>query len=117
MDGCSRFMVVPVEKPDLFGGAQPEHGSPRHLAHQTTEGSFLATMEGRVINFAAGPAALPDSVLEKAQKEFLNWNVGYTLISQGSGMSVVEMSHRGKHFMSIFNKAKENLAKLLYVTS
>ena len=41
----------------------------------------------RVFNFSAGPAALPQEVLEKAQSEMLDWN--------NSGMSVMEMSHRG----------------------
>ena len=40
----------------------------------------------RIFNFSAGPACLPVDVLERAQKEMLNWN--------GSGMSVMEMSHR-----------------------
>ena len=42
----------------------------------------------RVYNFSAGPAALPEDVLTQAQAEMLDW--------QGSGMSVMEMSHRGK---------------------
>lgn len=41
---------------------------------------------GRIFNFSAGPAILPVDVLETAQKEMINW--------QGSGMSVMEMSHR-----------------------
>ncbi|MCW9027971.1 MAG: aminotransferase class V-fold PLP-dependent enzyme, partial [Kangiella sp.] len=42
----------------------------------------------RVFNFSAGPAMLPQAVIERAQQELLDWN--------GSGMSVMEMSHRGK---------------------
>ncbi|KAF3566907.1 hypothetical protein DY000_02012003 [Brassica cretica] len=45
-----------------------------------------ASTTERVINFAAGPAALPENVLLKAQSELYNW--------RGSGMSVMEMSHR-----------------------
>ena len=45
-----------------------------------------ALPHGRVYNFAAGPAILPLDVLETAQKDLINW--------QGSGMSVMEMSHR-----------------------
>ena len=41
----------------------------------------------RVINFSAGPAVLPESVLRQASEEMLDWH--------GSGMSVMEMSHRG----------------------
>jgi phosphoserine aminotransferase len=44
----------------------------------------------RVFNFSAGPAALPETVLRRAADEMLDWH--------GSGMSVMEMSHRGKEF-------------------
>ena len=44
----------------------------------------------RVYNFSPGPAALPTAVLEQAQSELLDWH--------GTGMSVMEVSHRGKHF-------------------
>ena len=46
-----------------------------------------------IYNFSAGPAVLPRPVLEQAREELLDWH--------GSGMSVMEMSHRGKEFMSI----------------
>ena len=59
----------------------------------------------RVYNFSAGPAALPTEVLEKAQSEMLDWN--------GSGMSVMEMSHRGKDYMSIAAKAEADLRELM----
>ncbi|MEJ2317277.1 MAG: aminotransferase class V-fold PLP-dependent enzyme, partial [Gammaproteobacteria bacterium] len=59
----------------------------------------------RVYNFSAGPAALPVEVLEQAQAEMLDWN--------GSGMSVMEMSHRGKEFMSIAEKSEADLRKLM----
>jgi phosphoserine aminotransferase len=61
----------------------------------------------RVFNFSAGPAALPDSVLKQAQAELLDW--------QGSGMSVMEMSHRGKEFMSIAEQAVADFKELLNV--
>ncbi|KAJ4876877.1 hypothetical protein Rs2_41895 [Raphanus sativus] len=63
----------------------------------------------RVINFAAGPAALPENVLLKAQSELYNW--------RGSGMSVMEMSHRGKEFLSIIQKAESDLRNLLAIPS
>jgi len=53
----------------------------------------------RVFNFSAGPAALPQEVLEKAQGEMLDWH--------DSGMSVMEMSHRGKEFMSILREVMD----------
>ncbi|MCP5143095.1 MAG: 3-phosphoserine/phosphohydroxythreonine transaminase [Gammaproteobacteria bacterium] len=61
----------------------------------------------RVYNFSAGPAMLPESVLEQAQAEMLDWN--------GSGMSVMEMSHRGKEYMSIAAAAEADLRELLGV--
>jgi phosphoserine aminotransferase len=61
----------------------------------------------RVYNFSAGPAALPVEVLEQAQAEMLDWN--------GCGMSVMEMSHRGKEFMSIAEKAEADLRTLMTI--
>ncbi|CBI23565.3 unnamed protein product, partial [Vitis vinifera] len=61
----------------------------------------------RVFNFAAGPATLPENVLMKAESELYNW--------RGSGMSVMEMSHRGKEFMSIIQKAESDLRALLNI--
>ncbi|KAK9285723.1 hypothetical protein L1049_024922 [Liquidambar formosana] len=65
--------------------------------------------EDRVFNFAAGPATLPESVLKKAESELYNW--------RGSGMSVMEMSHRGKEFLSIIQKAESDLRTLLDIPS
>nr|VFK29077.1 MAG: phosphoserine aminotransferase apoenzyme [Candidatus Kentron sp. MB]VFK74665.1 MAG: phosphoserine aminotransferase apoenzyme [Candidatus Kentron sp. MB] len=59
----------------------------------------------RIYNFSAGPAILPEPVLERAKEELLDWN--------GSGMSVMEMSHRGKEFLSIAKNAEANLRKLM----
>ncbi len=59
----------------------------------------------RVFNFSAGPAVLPQEVLERARDEMIDW--------QGSGMSVMEMSHRGKHFMSIAAQAEADLRELM----
>lgn len=56
-------------------------------------------------NFSAGPAILPKKVLLKAQSELLNW--------QDSGMSVMEMSHRGKEYAPIIENTELNLRKLL----
>jgi phosphoserine aminotransferase len=61
----------------------------------------------RVYNFSAGPAMLPQAVLEKAQQEFLDWN--------GSGMNVMEMSHRGKEFMSIAQQAEADLRDVMQI--
>ena len=59
----------------------------------------------RVYNFSAGPAAMPLEVLETAQRELLDWH--------GSGMSVMEMSHRGKEFIAIAADAERDLRDLL----
>lgn len=59
----------------------------------------------RVFNFGAGPAVLPVEVLEEAQKELLDFN--------GSGMSIMEHSHRGKEYDAVHQEAVVNLGKLL----
>ncbi len=61
----------------------------------------------RPYNFSAGPAAMPAEVLQQAAAEMLDWH--------GSGMSVMEMSHRGKAFMSICEAAERDLRELLAV--
>jgi len=60
-----------------------------------------------IYNFSAGPACLPGAVLEQAQQELTDW--------QGSGMSVMEMSHRGKEFMSIAAQAEADLRELMAI--
>jgi phosphoserine aminotransferase len=61
----------------------------------------------RVYNFSAGPAVLPEEVLAQARDEMLDWH--------GSGMSVMEMSHRGKEFMAIAEQAEADLRELLAI--
>jgi len=61
----------------------------------------------RVYNFSAGPATVPQAVLERARDEMLDWN--------GSGMSVMEMSHRGKEYMSIAAQAEADLRELMAI--
>lgn len=61
----------------------------------------------RIFNFSAGPANLPLAVLEQAQQEMTDWH--------GAGMSVMEMSHRGKEFMSIAEKAEADLRELMNI--
>ncbi|KAK8674133.1 hypothetical protein V6N13_112429 [Hibiscus sabdariffa] len=70
--------------------------------------SLQSQSQDRVFNFAAGPATLPENVLLKAQTELYNW--------RGSGMSVMEMSHRGKDFRSIIEKAEADLRALLNIS-
>jgi len=61
----------------------------------------------RPYNFSAGPAALPEEVLQQAAEEMLDWH--------GAGMSVMEMSHRGKEFTGIAARAEADLRELLAV--
>ncbi|MDI3260459.1 MAG: 3-phosphoserine/phosphohydroxythreonine transaminase [Sinobacteraceae bacterium] len=58
----------------------------------------------RAWNFSAGPAALPQAVLERAQRELMDWN--------GSGASVMEQSHRGKRFIAMAEQAEADLREL-----
>jgi len=61
----------------------------------------------RPFNFSAGPAVLPEEVLQQAASEMLDWH--------GSGMSVMEMSHRGKEFISIYEHAEADFRELMAV--
>ena len=61
----------------------------------------------RLFNFSAGPAVLPEEVLKQAAEEMLDWH--------GSGMSVMEMSHRGKEFIAICDQAERDLRELMAV--
>ncbi|MDQ7745653.1 3-phosphoserine/phosphohydroxythreonine transaminase [Hydrogenophaga pseudoflava] len=64
-------------------------------------------MTQRPYNFSAGPAAMPEEVLQQAAAEMLDWH--------GCGMGVMEMSHRGKEFMAIAAQAEADLRELLAV--
>ncbi|MCB2018540.1 MAG: 3-phosphoserine/phosphohydroxythreonine transaminase [Hydrogenophaga sp.] len=64
-------------------------------------------MTQRPFNFSAGPAAMPEEVLRQAASEMLDW--------QGSGMGVMEMSHRGKEFMSIAAQTQADVRELLQI--
>ncbi len=61
----------------------------------------------RPYNFSAGPATIAPEVLQQAASEMLDWH--------GSGMGVMEMSHRGKEFISIYEQAQADLRELLAV--
>jgi len=61
----------------------------------------------QIYNFSAGPAVLPKEVLEQARDEMLDWH--------GSGMSIMEMSHRGKEFMGIAAEAEADLRELMAI--
>ena len=61
----------------------------------------------RVYNFSAGPATLPIEVLKQAKEEMLDWG--------GSGMSIMEMSHRSKEYMSVYEKAESTLRDIMSI--
>ncbi len=61
----------------------------------------------QIFNFSAGPAMFPAAVLRQAQEEFLDWN--------HSGMNVMEMSHRGAEFQSIFKQTEADLRQLMAI--
>ena len=61
----------------------------------------------RVYNFSAGPSTLPQAVLEKAREEMLDWG--------GTGMSVMEMSHRSKAYVGIAEKTEADFRELLAI--
>ena len=61
----------------------------------------------RVYNFSAGPAVLPEEVLKEAADEMLDY--------RGTGMSVMEMSHRSKVFEDILNEAEQDLKDLMQI--
>jgi len=69
--------------------------------------AFWEITVARAFNFSAGPAVLPESVLTQAAEEMLDWH--------GSGMSVMEMSHRGEEFTFIREQAEADLRQLLAV--
>ncbi|WP_341303384.1 3-phosphoserine/phosphohydroxythreonine transaminase [Pseudomonas sp. TMP25] len=66
-------------------------------------------MSKRAFNFCAGPAALPEAVLQRAQAELLDWH--------GKGLSVMEMSHRSEEYTSIAEKAEQDLRDLMEIPS
>ncbi|HXF77858.1 MAG TPA: 3-phosphoserine/phosphohydroxythreonine transaminase [Usitatibacter sp.] len=70
-------------------------------------GAHRIKAAARIFNFGAGPAAMPVDVLEKAKWELVNWH--------DAGMSVMEMSHRGKDFVRIAAEAEADLRKLLAI--
>jgi phosphoserine aminotransferase len=68
---------------------------------------FDKGLMSRIFNFSAGPSTLPEPVLKRASEEMLEW--------RNSGMSVMEMSHRGKDFVSIAEKAEADLRELMAI--
>jgi phosphoserine aminotransferase len=101
---ATRRTVRPGPPRVTSAGRKP--GGPTDNPHPATHRLRVPAMT-RVFNFSPGPAALPEEVLRTAAAEMLDW--------QGSGLSVMEMSHRGKEFMSIAAEAESLLRELLAV--
>ena len=89
--------------------ALPRRRRQPRLATQASASAVGAAATGtkRAFNFSAGPACLPLDVLETAQAELVDWH--------GSGMSVLEMSHRGPEFECIIAKAEKDLRALMKI--
>ncbi len=68
-----------------------------------------AIRDKSVFNFGAGPAMLPRPVMERAREEFLDWG--------GTGMSVMEVSHRSKEFLEMAERSESDLRNLLGIPS
>jgi phosphoserine aminotransferase len=81
--------------------------TPEQNQRRTNSARFALEGTMRLLNFGAGPATLPEEVLQQAQAEMLDW--------QGSGMSVMEMSHRGVEFEGMLAQAQADLRELLGV--
>src|SRR5215469_2705471 len=82
----------------------------RHFAKSRTRMKLQAsaTATKRAFNFNAGPAAMPLPVLERMQEELIDY--------RGTGMSVMEMSHRSAEFEAINNKAEQDLRQILAIS-
>lgn len=65
------------------------------------------TFDRRIFNFAAGPATVPEEVLKQAAAEMLNW--------RGFGTSVMEISHRSKEFMAVYEEVLHDLRTLMNI--
>ncbi|MCL7026434.1 hypothetical protein MKW94_025716 [Papaver nudicaule] len=109
------FSQTKLTFPSNHLAIQTRLNKPISITCATTQTKDLSTGNStspsldRVFNFAAGPATLPENVLKKAESELVNW--------RNSGMSVMEMSHRGKDFVSIIEKAESDLRTLLNIPS
>jgi phosphoserine aminotransferase len=84
--------------------AVPKRAAPRKAAKAASPARHSVKAAARIFNFGAGPATMPVEVLERAKWELVNWHE--------AGMSVMEMSHRGKEFVAIAAEAEANLRKL-----
>ncbi|KAJ8630863.1 hypothetical protein MRB53_024186 [Persea americana] len=100
------FFKTPISKKSLSITCTSLSSSSSSAATSSLKSPSKPSQD-RIFNFAAGPATLPENVILKAQSELFNW--------RGSGMSIMEMSHRGKEFLSVIQKAESDLRALLKI--
>ena len=92
---------------DVLAKTKRNNGTSSNTKTVVVSASSSPSTSNRKYNFSAGPAMLPLDVLEEAQKDLVDY--------KGTGMSVLEMSHRGKDFMSIAAKAERDFRELVNV--
>src|SRR5271165_7695603 len=93
----------PMPRPAMPRRATPRPGPMRRIPRPNSPAIPPTAMP--VFNFAPGPAALPAEVMAQAREEFVDWHA--------SGMSVMEISHRGKAFVRVAEEAEADLRELL----
>lgn len=109
---AARQIIAFFEKGDVSCQVNKKPGSPNPNIYKWSGGDVSLNVtsvlgEGRCVNFSAGPCCLPLEILQEARDEMLNWH--------GSGMSVMEMSHRSKEYESIIGQAEKDMRELLQI--
>src|SRR6478672_5200680 len=101
----------PEVRPDGGAVSEPQKngivGRPTFPGPSKVPAGDIEEIMKRVVNFYAGPAALPLPVLEKAQNELIDY--------AGSGMSVMELSHRSSEYEAINDRAEKGLRRLMKI--
>jgi len=109
---AARQIIDFFEKGDVTCQVNKKAGAPNPNIYKWSGGDVSLNTtsvlgEGRIVNFSAGPCCLPLEILEQARDDMLNWH--------GSGMSVMEMSHRSKEYESIIGQAEKDMRELLEI--
>lgn len=109
---AARQIIAFFEQGDVSCQVNRKPGTPNPNLYSWSGGEVNINVtdalgEGRVVNFSAGPCCLPLEVLTEARDDMLNW--------KGSGMSVMEMSHRSKEYESIIQQAEKDLREILQI--
>jgi phosphoserine aminotransferase len=104
---AKKMLTSNANEKDIIVSNDRNHGRRRSSARARLLCEAMVGGGHRKYNFSAGPAMLPLDVLEEAQKDLVDY--------KGTGMSVLEMSHRGKDFMAIAEKAEKDLRELVKI--